>query len=128
VILTLALAIGANTAIFDVVYAVLMRPLPYADANRIVSVTRVGGGAGSIHLYTFLAENNPGFEDFAAYDEGGGGINLTTGDQPTMVETTRVSLNYFRLLQALCVAIAGSAIGIGAALWLTRLLNGELLA
>src|SRR5256885_947232 len=57
-VFTLALAIGATTAIFSVVYGVLLRPLPYTDANRIMAVFEVNSNGGWSHL----AE--PDFDDF----------------------------------------------------------------
>src|SRR5258708_34333147 len=49
-VFTLALAIGAATAIFSVVYGVLLRPLPYTDANRIMAVFEVNSTGGWSHL------------------------------------------------------------------------------
>src|ERR1700730_6926226 len=58
IVFTLALAIGATTAIFSVVYGVLLRPLPYSDSNRIMSVFEVTSkGRPSRHA-------DPNFDDF----------------------------------------------------------------
>src|SRR5258708_4412040 len=57
-IFTLALAIGATTAMFSVVYGVLLRPLPYTDANRIMAVFEVNWGGTWSHLA------DPNFDDF----------------------------------------------------------------
>src|SRR6266699_1862709 len=57
-VLTLAMGIGATTAIFSVVYGVLLRPLPYADANRIVSVFEIQPNG----RHNRLAD--PNFDDF----------------------------------------------------------------
>src|SRR5258708_4559284 len=56
-VFTLALAIGATTAIFSVVYGVLLRPLPYTDANRIMAVFEVNSTGGWSHLA------DPNFDD-----------------------------------------------------------------
>ncbi|HKV99513.1 MAG TPA: ABC transporter permease, partial [Vicinamibacterales bacterium] len=58
VIFTLALAIGATTAIFSVVYGVLLRPLPYPQADRLVAVWEVN------HRGTFSRLADPNFDDF----------------------------------------------------------------
>jgi putative ABC transport system permease protein len=99
-VLTLALGIGANTAIFSVVNAVLLQPLPYPDSGRIVNIARKGG-TDTVPMFTYWQENNPGFDDLAAYaDLGYAEANLTGGDRPELVQTRKVSLNYFRLFGA----------------------------
>jgi len=66
----LALGIGTDTAIFTVIDTVIFQPLPYPDSDRIVNVRRPGSGAVSEPLYTYWTQNNPGFEDLAAYHAG----------------------------------------------------------
>ena len=70
-ILTLALGIGANTAIFTVVYGVLLKPLPYGDPDRLVRIseTRRGGGWNvSYPNYLDWRERNHVFEDMAIFN------------------------------------------------------------
>ncbi|MGD0049565.1 MAG: ABC transporter permease [Bryobacteraceae bacterium] len=95
----LALGIGANTAIFTVINSVIFQPLPYPDSDRIVNVGRPGGGSVSEPLFAYWAQNNPGFEDLAAY-HAGASMNLNGGDKPELVETVTASRSYFRLFGA----------------------------
>ena len=76
VILILALGIGANTAMFSIIYGVLLRPLPYPDADTIVSVGESSSFLGSIpgtflsnRSLPLLQENAGSFEQIAAYQE-----------------------------------------------------------
>ena len=75
----LAVGIAANTAIFSVVNTVILRPLPFADSDRIVSIGRPGGGTAAIPMFTYWERHNPGFEDMAAYLPGSS-MNLNGGD------------------------------------------------
>jgi putative ABC transport system permease protein len=95
----LALGIGANTAIFTVINTVIFRPLPYPNSDRIVNIGRPGSGGISEPLFTFWTQNNPGFEDLAAY-HAGASMNLNGGDRPELVATVTASRNYFRLFGA----------------------------
>jgi putative ABC transport system permease protein len=80
-VLTLALGIGATTAIFSVVHAVLLRPLPYRDAERVVMVwldNRPQNVAEDIHSWPNFADlraQSRAFARLAAYRRGG--YNLT---------------------------------------------------
>jgi predicted permease len=99
-VVTLALGIGANTAIFSVVNAVLLNPLPFHDANRIVSMFEEteNFAKGSISYPNFLdwQRDNRSFEAMAAYRGTDGSI--TGVGQPENVRAQRVSANFFPIL------------------------------
>jgi predicted permease len=96
----LALGIGANTAIFTVVDAVLLQPLPYPQADHLVSLGRkFPNGVGySISIPKYMAwRNNHVFRAMALFDQGAPGVNLGSGDRPEQVKATHVSKDYFQL-------------------------------
>jgi len=99
----LALGIGANSAIFTVVNAVLLRPLTYPDADRIVAIELTGpdGNAAiaSIPKFHVYEQQSSIFSDVAAYDFSGPGFNLT-GDRPEQIHGIHVTEAYFRLVGA----------------------------
>ena len=102
-IAALAMGIGANTAIFTVVDTVLLKPLTYPDAGRIVrfmNTSPQGSGTSSspVNFNTWRAQTSV-FQDVAAYDFGGPGFNLT-GSVPEQVHGIHVSEAYFRLFGA----------------------------
>ncbi len=94
---TLALGIGANTAIFSFVDAVLLKPLPYADANRIVRVLEKPplGDRNGISTLNFLdwRNQNTVFEHMAAVN--GGQKTLTDLGEPVQLRVGHVSAPYF---------------------------------
>jgi putative ABC transport system permease protein len=98
-VLTLALGIGANTAIFTVVYGVLFQPLPYPDSERMVEITRtVRGRVADYNGFTasafdFWKQHRTPFQDLAAFT--GGGFSLTGAGTPERVRALRVSSEYF---------------------------------
>lgn len=97
--LTLALGIGANTAIFSFVDAVLLRPLPYSHPERIVMVWEKppDGDRNVISTLNFLdwKRQNTVFAAMAA--ETGGSVTLTGGDRPVQIQGARVSAPYFEI-------------------------------
>lgn len=100
-VLTLALGIGACTAILSVVNAVLLRPLPYTDPERLVAIDehnlKTGRGIGvSPGLFFDVREQTQAFEDiaFSTY----GSFHLTGGEFPEKIDVSRVSTNFFELL------------------------------
>ena len=99
-VLTLALGIGTNTAIFSVVDAVLLRPLPYNDPSRLVWATEhFGFGPSTVVSADFLAwkERNHVFEQIGA-SGGTGGANLTGAGEPTRVTVNNVTTGFFSML------------------------------
>jgi putative ABC transport system permease protein len=99
----LALGIGANTAIFTVVNAVLLKPLGYPDSDRIMQILLTGpGGSGpgaSIPKFQEWQRQTSIFKDVAAYDFAGPGFNIT-GDRPELIHGIHVSEGYFRVFGA----------------------------
>jgi putative ABC transport system permease protein len=104
VLLTLALGIGANAAIFSVVNGVLLRPLPYRDADRLMVIwgdlrrpglNDIPASAGE---YVDYRDRSHAFEHVAAYDTVG--FNLTGGGEPERVEGAVVTTTFFALLGA----------------------------
>jgi putative ABC transport system permease protein len=94
---TIALAIGANTAMFCFVDAMFLRPLPYPESDRIVRVLErlPTGGINSISTLNYLdwAKQNTVFEYLAA--EAGWRATLTRGDEPVVIRAALVSAHYF---------------------------------
>jgi predicted permease len=100
----LALGIGANTAIFSVINAVILKPLPFPDADRIVvlmnSSPQGAGAAASVPKYNVWRRQTQALDDVAAYDTGGPGLNLSGGDRPEQLKGIHVSHEFFRLFGA----------------------------
>jgi putative ABC transport system permease protein len=101
VIITLALGIGANTAMFSVVYGVLLKPLPYPHAERIVQISRTYRGRQEANTgftataFDFWKEHSKPFAFLAAAT--GEGVNLTGAGQAEHVDALRVSTGYFQV-------------------------------
>jgi putative ABC transport system permease protein len=97
VVLTLALGIGANSAIFSVVYGVLIRPLPYAQPDRIVLLftryPQVGRSNTSLPDFRDWREGTHSFEQLAARH--GATFTLTGEGEPERVIADRVTSNFF---------------------------------
>jgi putative ABC transport system permease protein len=96
----LAIGIGANTAIFTVVDAVLLQPLPYPQPDRIMKLGRqfrTGvGNSNSIPKYMMWRQNDV-FEALAAYDFGALSMNLGSGNPPEPLKGVHVSGDYFKV-------------------------------
>jgi predicted permease len=104
VVFTLAIAIGAGTAIFSVVSGVLLRPLPLDRPDRLVRIWTRNAAAGLDHA----AVSVPDFEDWskpnafaagmAAYTQLASGLTLTGAGDPVRLNTTYVSSGFFETL------------------------------
>lgn len=100
-VLTLGLGIGANSAMFSVVNAVLLKPMPYPDPRQLMLVYSTAPGG----LRNFVSE--PDLEDWRASSQSfsgfaglaGQSVNLTGRDQPDRVVGSFVTSNYFHVLQ-----------------------------
>jgi putative ABC transport system permease protein len=102
-LVALALGIGANTAIFSLVNAVLLRPLPFAEPDRLVWVfgnMRNGGHRASVSPLDFLdyRAQNTTFQEFAASISVPVHLNLTGSGEPERLTASGVTGNYFQAL------------------------------
>lgn len=100
-VLSLALGIGANTTVFSLLDAVMLRSLPIENPERMVSIaTLVKGGEPhldfSYSLYTGLRDGNQTLSGVVAYT--GKNLGLTAGDQTELIHGEIVSANYFSVL------------------------------
>src|SRR5579871_6008737 len=100
----ITLGIGANTAIFSVINAVLLKPLTFPDPERIVLFFQTSPNGpiygGSATRFNVFHEQTRAFQDVSAYEYIGANLNLTAGAFPEQVHTIRVSADYFRLFGA----------------------------
>ena len=99
-VLTLALGFGATAAVFSALYAVVLKPLPFDDVDRVVSVRVTARGeetGGTAAEFFALGEHTTkAFEHVAAYVNTG--FTIRTGETPELVSGGRVSPDYFRVL------------------------------
>jgi putative ABC transport system permease protein len=96
VLLTLALGIGANTAIFTVDYATLLAPLPYPEPNQLVMVwskIQTFHNVVSAGDFTDWKNQSTAFQDLNAWT--GGAFNIATKDQPEFIEGTRATPGFY---------------------------------
>ena len=101
-VLTLALGIGMNTAIFSIVNAVLLQPLPYANAGELATIYNTSGGDSKFPLspiaFLNLKRHNTVFTGVAALSNKGWAANLTGRGEAERLQGFQVSANLFSLL------------------------------
>jgi len=101
-LLTLALGIGANTAIFSLVNSILLRPLPYRESEQLVRMIqaspKLGLSTWGLSQADFAAyrEQNRSFESLAIFSAGG--INLTGDGEPERLPVSNVTADFFKVL------------------------------
>jgi putative ABC transport system permease protein len=101
-VLTLALGVGANTAIFSIVNAVLLRSLPFPHPERLVKIVASNRGVGARDIGLSVLELDDLRTRAGVFDQvtaiGGGDANLTGSERPQRLEIQVVSPNYFSML------------------------------
>ena len=101
-VLTIALGIGATTAIFSIVDATLLHPLPYPHAEQLVSIVDDLPGVGAQNVGMSVPEwhdlARSGIFEYVCPLGGGGSVNLTGSSQPTRASFLAEAPNYFALL------------------------------
>jgi len=101
-VLTLALGMGANVSIFTLINGLILRPLPYPQTERVVQVDRQMKGGPyygmSFMQFRLYQRQNRTFQHLAAYDLLGSGLSLNTGAEPELIQSRRVSADFFRAI------------------------------
>ena len=101
-IITLALGIGANTAIFSIANAVLLRPLPYPDADRIMVLNESSGPKQDFSValpdYFDWRDDNTVFEHLAATHKESRNLSGIPGREPERVSCASVTRNFFNII------------------------------
>lgn len=105
IVLTLALCIGANTAIFGIVDATLLRPLPYPEPDRLTRIVthyrgqrEEGDQVEQNGLAWETIRDHATFVDAAVYSNGSSGVNLSAGGRAQQVKQQRVGAGFFRVM------------------------------
>ena len=99
-VLTLALGIGANVAIFTLINGLILRPLPYPQPDRVVQVDRQMKECpcyGELDEFRVYQRQNR-LSCLAEYDMLGSGLSLHTGAEPKLIQSRRVSADFFRAI------------------------------
>jgi putative ABC transport system permease protein len=100
-VFTLALAIGATTAIFSVVYGVLLRPLPYRDSNRIMAIFELSSAGHRSHLadpnFDDFRDQNRSFQAIAKYNDDV--VSVSGTSQPTRTTAAAVSPEFLKVFR-----------------------------
>jgi putative ABC transport system permease protein len=97
--ITLALGIGANTAIFSVIYAVLLAPMPYPEPDQLVMVwSKIQGSNNSVSAGDYLdwKRQNKTFQEIGAWS--GANFNFATPDQPEQIDGTASTVGFQRMM------------------------------
>ncbi len=99
-VVTLALAVGANTAIFSVVHGVLLQPLPYPESDRLLAVwgshDKIGKETASLPDFIDWKKQSQAFESLAGFANWA--ATLTGAGEPTRVRASRVTGDFFSVL------------------------------
>jgi len=108
-VVMIAVGIGLNAAVFSVIDAVLLKPLPYPDPQQLVLLVSTvprwaSSPGGNIPRFSLLRQQTGVFQQVAAYDFGSAGLNLTGVDNPQQLHAVHVSADYFALFGAPFIA------------------------